>query len=107
MPFGTYGNRVSRAYENYRSPSRVSGVTSTGTTVYPLASGFQPQESSREEDFSLTAGVKGKAFDWNYDLSLTYGKDAVALYTLNSANPASFDEQSASATALTGLQRNF
>jgi iron complex outermembrane receptor protein len=78
--FGTYGNRVSRAYENYRSPSRVSGVTSTGTTVYPLASGFQPQESSREEDFSVTAGVKGKAFDWNYDLSGTYGKDAVALH---------------------------
>ncbi|NKJ01105.1 TonB-dependent receptor [Novosphingobium sp. SG707] len=106
--FGTYGNRNAKAYENYRSPSRVSGTTSTGTTVYPLASGFQPQENIREEDFSLTAGIKGKAAEWNYDLSLTYGKDAVSLYTINSANPSLFAmEQSASATALTGLQRNF
>ncbi|MBB3955311.1 TonB-dependent receptor plug domain-containing protein [Novosphingobium sediminicola] len=106
--FGTYGNRNAKAYENYRSPDRVSGTTSTGTTVYPLSSGFQPQENIREEDFSLTTGIKGKAAQWNYDLSLTYGKDAVALYTINSANPTLYSmAQSASATALTGLQRNF
>lgn len=106
--FGSYGNRNAKAYQNYRSPSRVSGVTSTGTTVYPLPNGFQPQENIREEDFSLTAGIKGKAAEWNYDLSLTYGKDAVALYTINSANPTLFAmQQSASATPLTGLQRNF
>lgn len=106
--FGTYGNRNAKAFENYRSPSRVSGTTSTGTTVYPLPAGFQPQENIREEDFSLTAGIKGKAAEWNYDLSLTYGKDAVSLYTINSANPSLFAmEQSASATPLTGLQRNF
>ncbi|WCT76964.1 TonB-dependent receptor plug domain-containing protein [Novosphingobium humi] len=106
--FGTYGNRNAKAFENYRAPNRVSGTTSTGTTVYPLPNGFQPQENIREEDFSLTAGIKGKAAQWNYDLSLTYGKDAVALYTINSANPTLFSmAQSASPTALTGLQRNF
>lgn len=106
--FGTYGVRNAKAFQNYRSPTRISGTTSTGTVVYPLPAGFQPQENIREEDFSLTTGLKGMVASWNYDLSLTYGKDAVALYTIHSANPGVFAMlQSASATPLTGLQRNF
>ncbi|EIZ79301.1 TonB-dependent receptor-like protein [Novosphingobium sp. Rr 2-17] len=106
--FGSYGNRVAKAYENYRNAARVSGTTSTGETVYPLSEGFSPQESIREEDFSLTGGLKGEVSSWNYDGSVTYGRDAVALYTLDSANPSLFsDLQSTSATALTGLQRDF
>lgn len=106
--FGTYGNRNAKAYENYRAPSKIVGTTSLGATVYPLSSGFQPQENIREEDFSLTAGIKGKALDWNYDLSATYGKDSARLNTLNSANAGLFSlEQSGSTTPLTGLQRNF
>ncbi|MBC2668864.1 TonB-dependent receptor plug domain-containing protein [Novosphingobium piscinae] len=106
--FGSYGNRNAKAFQNYRAPDRVSGRTSTGTVVYPLPLGFNPQENIREEDFSLTAGLKGTAGEWNYDLSLTYGRDAVALFTIDSANPVLFSMlQSASATPLTGLQRNF
>ena len=106
--FGSYGNRIAKSFENYRPGSKVSGTTSTGVAVFPLPLGFQPKESVREEDFSLTAGVKGEVSAWNYDLSLTYGKDSVGLYTLDSANPTIFKMlQSASATALTGLQRNF
>ncbi|MFX8860471.1 hypothetical protein ABTM70_20345, partial [Acinetobacter baumannii] len=68
----------------------------------------QPQEHIREDDFSLTGGFKGTVSDWNYDLSLTYGKDTVALYTIDSANPGVFAlTQAASATPLSGLQRNF
>jgi iron complex outermembrane recepter protein len=106
--FGSYGDRVAKSYENYRVPSKIVGTTSTGETVYPLPTGFQPLESVREQDFSLTGGVKGELAQWNYDLSLTYGRDAAALYTLDSANAGLFAaEQSASATPLTGLQRNF
>ncbi|HWU03841.1 MAG TPA: TonB-dependent receptor [Novosphingobium sp.] len=106
--FGSYGNRVAKSYENYRPGSKISGTTSTGTTVYPLPNGFQPMEGIREQDFSLTAGIKGELSKWNYDLSATYGRDAVSLYTLNSANASMFAlEQKSSATALTGLQRNF
>ena len=109
--FGSYGNRNAKAYENYRHPAVVKGIPLGGTsanTVYPLPIGFKPQENIREEDFSLTAGFKGEAAGWNYDLSLTYGRDAVALYTLDSANPGVFSLlQSASATPLTGVQRNF
>jgi iron complex outermembrane receptor protein len=106
--FGSYGNRVAKSYENYRVASKVVGTTSTGETVYPLTSGFQPLESVREEDFSLTGGIKGEMAKWNYDLSATYGRDSATLYTLNSANPAEFaTDQAASATPLTDLQRNF
>jgi iron complex outermembrane receptor protein len=97
--FGSYGNRVAKSYENYRVASKVVGTTSTGETVYPLTSGFQPLESVREEDFSLTGGIKGEMAKWNYDLSATYGRDSATLYTLNSANPAEFaTDQAASAT---------
>ena len=106
--FGSYGNRNARSFQNYRAPDRVSGTTSTGTVVYPLPLGFQPMENIREEDFSLTAGIKGEVSGWNYDFSWTYGRDAVQIYTLNSANPTLFSLlQSASATPLTGIQRNF
>jgi len=107
--FGSYGNRDAKSYENYRPATKVSGVPlGGGATVYPLPAGFRPQESLREEDFSLTSGIKGSIEKWHYDLSLTYGRDAVALYTLNSANPALFSQlQAASATPLTDLQRNF
>ena len=86
--FGSYGNRVSKAYQNYRRATRVAGVTSTGKTVYPFPAGFNPQESLREEDFSLTGGLKGDISGWMWDLSATYGRDSVALYTINSVNPA-------------------
>ncbi len=90
--FGSYGNRVSYANENYRRATRVTGTTSTGATVYPFPGGFNPQESLREEDFSFTGGFKGEVSGWNWDLSLTYGKDAVALYTVKSVNPALYAE---------------
>lgn len=106
--FGSYGNRNARSYENYRAANKVSGTTTTGQTVYPLPAGFSPQEGVREEDFSLTSGLKGTASGWHYDLSTTYGRDAVKLYTLNSANPGLFAAlQSQSATPLDGLQRDF
>ena len=106
--FGSYGNRVSSAFENYRRATRVSGLLSDGvTTVYPLKAGFNPRESLREEDFSFTGGFKGDLSGWNWDLSLTYGRDSVALYTLDSANPALYAEIQSKNAALVGLQRNF
>lgn len=107
--FGSYGNRDAKSYENYRKATKVSGTPKgSETKYYPLPAGFRPQESIREEDFSLTTGLKGDIEKWHYDLSLTYGRDAVALYTLDSANPVIFSQlQAASATPLTDLQRNF
>jgi iron complex outermembrane receptor protein len=84
--FGSYGHRVAAAYENYRSPSVVTGVDSAGTTVVPFANGFNPQEALKEEDYSITAGFKGRVVGWYWDLSTTYGSDKDEMYTNNSAN---------------------
>jgi iron complex outermembrane receptor protein len=99
--FGSYGSRTAFAYENYRRATRVVGVTSTGATVYPFPAGFNPQESVREEDFSMTGGFKGDLSGWLWDLSLTYGRDAAALYTVKSVNPALYaDLQTKNATLI-------
>lgn len=105
--FGSYGNRVAKAFENYRAANRVVGTTSTGETVYPLSEGFSPMESIREEDFSVTGGLKGTISNWNYDGSLTYGRDSVALYTLDSANVQLFKEQQAASATALSPQRDF
>ncbi|WP_018075950.1 TonB-dependent receptor plug domain-containing protein [Novosphingobium nitrogenifigens] len=105
--FGSYGNRHASAYENYRRATRVSGVTSTGETVYPFPAGFNPREMLREEDFSLTAGLKGAIKGWNWDLSGTYGRDSVALYTVDSVNPDMWAQIQAQNSTLVTPQRNF
>jgi iron complex outermembrane receptor protein len=77
--FGTYGDKNASSYENYRLPSKAP-------TIYPL--GFNPSETLDETSYSITAGVKGKAFsDWHWDLSTTYGSDDNQIGVIDSANP--------------------
>jgi iron complex outermembrane receptor protein len=105
--FGNYGQRESSHFENYRVPTKVKGVTSTGVTVYPLPDGFDPREKFDETDYSFTEGFKGKLYGWNWDLSTTYGRDNVQVSTINSANAQLFPLlQSVSATPV-APQRNF
>ena len=105
--FGSYGQRVASAFENYRVPAKVEGVTTTGETVIPFPNGFSPREKFDEKDYSFTAGAKGAFNDWNYDVATTYGRDHDDVYTINSANAAQFaQDQSLSATPVTP-QRNF
>ena len=83
----TYGDKNGAGYENYRLPNKLHYTDpQTGITTYPFPFGFDPQESMRERDYSLTAGIKGRAFEWNWDASSVYGSDHVNLYTLSSAN---------------------
>ena len=85
--FGTYGDKRAAAYQNYRTPSKVSYTDpTTGVTTYPFPFGFDPQESTHETDYSGTAGFKGVIAQWNWDLSSTFGGDKPDIYTLNSAN---------------------
>ncbi|MGH8207926.1 MAG: TonB-dependent receptor plug domain-containing protein, partial [Steroidobacteraceae bacterium] len=85
--FGTYGNKQAESFQKYRLPTKVSYTDpATGTTTYPFPFGFDPQEASREDDYSATGGFKGAIALWNWDLSSTYGSDDFDVYTLNSAN---------------------
>ena len=105
--FGSVSHRSASAFENYRRPSKISGVTSGGVTVYPLPLGFSPREATWEDDYAFTAGLKGVLAGWNWDLSTSYGRDHVGIWTINSANADLFPVlQAASATPL-APQRNF
>jgi iron complex outermembrane receptor protein len=100
--FGNFGYQESQHYENYRSPAKVSGVTSTGVTVYPFLDGFDPREKFDEMDYSITAGFRGTAGTWHWDLSSTYGGNDTKIYVVNSANAQLFPVlQAASATPIT------
>ncbi len=106
--FGSYGQRYASAFENYRVPGKVTGLTSTGETVIPFPAGFSPREKFEEKDYSFTAGAKGALANWNYDVATTYGRDHDDIYTINSANAALFaQDQSLTATPITDPQRNF
>ena len=103
--FGSYAQRVAQAYENYRVPSKVEGVSSTGETVIPFPDGFDPKEKFDEKDYSLTLGAKGDVSSWNYDVAASYGRDHDDIYTINSANRAEFSQdQALSATPITPQQ---
>jgi len=105
--FGSYGNRNASHYENYRTPEKVEGTTSTGALVLPLPDGFDPREQIKEQEYSFTEGLKGKIYGWNWDLSTVYGEDNDQVYTINSANAQLFPViQAANATPV-NPQRNF
>jgi iron complex outermembrane receptor protein len=87
--FGSYGHRKGSAFENFRLPSRVTRTVGATTTV-PFPHGFSPREQIEEDDYALTGGIRGKAGDWNWDLSTTYGRDRDDISTINSANASLF-----------------
>jgi iron complex outermembrane receptor protein len=87
--FGTYSHRIASAYENYRKPDRVTRMVGN-TLVVPFPIGFSPREETREDDFSVTGGLKGEAAGWNWDLSTSYGRDKNDIFTINSANASLF-----------------
>ncbi len=86
---GSYGHRDSQGYENYRKPSKICTPDASGNCIIssePFPNGFDPREAIREQDYAFTVGLKGKALEWNWDLSTTYGADRDGVSTLNSAN---------------------
>jgi iron complex outermembrane recepter protein len=83
----TYAHKDAASYENYRMPNKADYTSAlTGATVYPLPFGFNPQESSYENDYQLNVGIKGVVASWNWDLSSGYGGDKVAVSTIDSYN---------------------
>jgi iron complex outermembrane receptor protein len=80
--FGSYAHRTSHAPQNFRQPVRDEVVRA----IYP--DGFTPVEAIRENDYSITAGVRGDDLaGWHWDLSTTYGRDKIDIFVRNSINP--------------------
>lgn len=88
--FGTYADRRAYSAQNFRTPFSIYSNTLARNNgwygFYP--DGFTPQESTKERQFQLVAGLRGVLAGWNWDLSTNYGKDKVDVYTVDSANYA-------------------
>jgi iron complex outermembrane receptor protein len=86
----SYGHRNASSYENFRATDKIQGKNAAGVTLYPLQYGFSPREAVREDDYSITGGLKGTNDGWNWDFSTGYGADHDLIYTIHSANAQLF-----------------
>jgi iron complex outermembrane receptor protein len=73
------------------SPTGYGGLANTSASavlpeVFP--SGFQAYRRIWEWDYQATIGAKGELAGWGFDLSSSYGKDAVKLGAENTLNPS-------------------
>jgi iron complex outermembrane receptor protein len=85
--FGTYGYKEANSYENYRTPTYATYTNpTTKQTSYLYPYGYSPQEELIEEDYQLTAGVKGVIAQWNWDLASEFGEDHDEIYVIDGAN---------------------
>lgn len=76
--FASYGHAYGQTYQNYRLPSILP-------QVYP--NGFSPKMTLDQNDYSFTAGFKGKHFGWDWDVSTTYGGNTSNSGLIDSGNP--------------------
>jgi iron complex outermembrane receptor protein len=99
--FGNYSTNTSQHFENYRSPTKISAGSclapcttladyGAGPTVYAVPNGFDPSEKFDQKDFSITGGLRGSKFGWNWDLSTTYGENSTKAYVINTDNASTF-----------------
>jgi iron complex outermembrane receptor protein len=89
--FGSYGYKWGQAYENYRVPTAITGVSPTDI---PFPLGFSPKESITENDYALSAGFDGVMNGVNWDISTTYGKDLAKVDVLASVNGSLYRDSS-------------
>lgn len=90
--FASFGLRKTTIGNNFRRPNGLASITQ----IFP--DGYYPLNNTDESDFQIVAGGKGKAFDWNFDLSSSYGfnnnlqySDLTINPSLGPASPTRFD----------------
>jgi iron complex outermembrane recepter protein len=100
--FGSYGHKDAASYENYRMPNKAcysptfaalpaaaqanTSCQAQTDAVYPFPYGFNPQESSDEDDYQGNIGLKGTVASWDWDLATGYGGDKVNISTISTIN---------------------
>ncbi|MEG1052100.1 MAG: TonB-dependent receptor plug domain-containing protein, partial [Janthinobacterium sp.] len=80
--FGTAGTRNTVAGNNFR---RANGLATLGQ-LFP--DGYFAENNMSAYDFQLTAGARGKAAGWHWDVSTGYGKNRARQYSNLSSNPS-------------------
>ncbi len=90
--FDTYAYRFTDVNQVFRLPTSLPAV-------HP--GGYTPHQTTFENDFSATAGIKGPdLLGWNWDLSSTYGGDFLDDNLRNTANIALYDATGATPTGV-------
>ncbi len=67
--FATYDHRDSLGAAFFRYPD------SSGNQLAVYPNGFRPQTTGLNKDLSITGGFNGKAADWSWDSSATFGQN--------------------------------
>jgi iron complex outermembrane receptor protein len=95
--FGNVSYRQGRALQAYRPPNRICVAGTSAVPTDPAscfaptaADGMVPWIEVKQDEYSLTAGLRGEASGWDWDLSATYGDDMSRVYTTNSAHASFF-----------------
>ncbi len=78
--FGGWSNKRANGAGFFRRP----GDDRTVRALNP--NGFLPKIASDVTDLSIGAGLKGRAKDWNWDLSSTFGGNTLDYTTIDSVN---------------------
>ncbi|WP_408740273.1 TonB-dependent receptor plug domain-containing protein [Acetobacter sp. AN02] len=96
----TYAHRYAESYQNYRTADSLNGYPGY-QAMYPW--GYSPLETLNENDWEVTAGLRGTFRKWRWDLSTVYGRDYDDIGLRQSANlqlekdtgrtPSKFDVQ--------------
>ncbi len=84
--FGSLTTRKSLSYALYRAPYWIPDANYIFHDSTETYEGFQPTFESDVIDNNFTAGVTGDKSGWNYDLSASFGSNAVDYKVDNSQN---------------------
>ena len=84
--FGSLTTRKSLSYALYRAPYWIPDENNIFHDEGETYKGFQPTFESDVIDNNFTAGVTGDKSGWNYDLSASFGSNAVDYKVDNSQN---------------------
>ncbi len=90
--FGNVSYRAGDALQGYRPPNRVCVTSSNPATCLQstVTNGLVPHIEVKQDEFSLTGGVRGEFGGWNWDFSGTYAEDVAKVFTTGSANASLF-----------------
>lgn len=96
----TYAHRHAESFQNYRTASSLQDYPGYAA-LYP--DGYSPVMTMDENDWEVTAGLRGELAHWHWDLSSVYGRDYDRIGIASSANlglstatgrtPTDFDAQ--------------
>lgn len=80
--FFTLGQRDAEGTGFFRYPVSSANIQS----VYPL--GYRPITTGTNKDISLTGGLRGNAEDWEWDTSVSFGRNTFEQGVRHSLNPS-------------------